>query len=90
MQKQRNKPIYTSHMLYDKVGGRRIQSYHHQGVLWPCHGRTPERSVLVWPPNSNPHPQKKENHLRVCVQWKIKERGLNAIQSTCFINLRIS
>lgn len=44
-----------------------LVSYRHQGVLWPCRGRTPERFGLVWPPNSkNPHAPQKENQLRVC------------------------
>lgn len=49
-----------------RLGETELTSYRHQGVLWPCRGRSPERFVLVWPPNkTNPHPQKKY-HFRVC------------------------
>lgn len=51
------------------LGEIELVSYRHQGVLWPCRGRTPERFVLVWPPNSkNPHPQKKKTNFEFVIK----------------------
>lgn len=63
--KQQNKSSpHNTHI--QGAGLEENQSYHRRGVPGPCRGRSPGRLELVGPPNSiNPHPQKKENDLRV-------------------------